>query len=644
MWENSSEVTEETDNLCLEANELLEHLNVKLTTSAPYDNGKNESDSSDESDDIPIDGEVLIPDELDHMLEAKLKNASTYMADQKTKIVRSCMSRISQIANLIEASERSIQSLELIENQFQTNQRKLEAFTSELFDLQSQTDNFQYQLQNNQILVKAIVETVNELSISEIMVDTLIGGQKRPIDIEYIEQVHELMFQRSRILSSEDLKSSDVVFQKTEKVLDVIANQVFTDIKHFISTKIAELRRPMCSVELIHNELLQVKYLFDCIAKDRPESAELLIKDYLDTSGKTSYTYCCMLYSKLMKYKQQERHPPLSLNTPAESQKTKLSLFCMADRDKILNAKYTDHILMLNNETNSSVKYPFEIVFRSVQIPLLDVCCREYMFIQDMFACDKSAFHIMFDRSFSYCYEQTKIWAGTSYDLIGQILCIHFIFKLEVIAHSREVPVVQRFHQSLRQIFEERALHVFDKHCEQLCRSEFNSVDVVQISRQYSELIAAVALLDERLSKKVGGLKEQSLQVTLKYLHGQHIASGIIDARLSAYDTNPLIAMYRELFNQLLQMSAKQILKESNFSYLLLTRDVDNTLDKYLNVKQLMKSSDWKQEIGLLVKRCAKLYCDFLRVNVANTIDDGNNDLPTIKEFINHIKKYKNAI
>ena len=96
----------------------------------------------------------------------------------------------------------------------------------------------------------------------------------------------------------------------------------------------------------------------------------------------------------------------------------------------------------------SFFQYPYEYLFRSEQYALLDNCCREYLFLCDFFMLQNRTapefFMDIFDKTFKLIYKGVETYVADSYDPIAILLCMHIVYRYQVIANKRNVPILNK--------------------------------------------------------------------------------------------------------------------------------------------------------------------------------------------------------
>jgi hypothetical protein len=62
----------------------------------------------------------------------------------------------------------------------------------------------------------------------------------------------------------------------------------------------------------------------------------------------------------------------------------------------------------------------------------------------------------IFDKTYKLIQKNVETYISDSFDPIALLLCMHIIYRYQVIANKRNVPILNKFHLTLIQLFEVR--------------------------------------------------------------------------------------------------------------------------------------------------------------------------------------------
>ncbi|CAF5001796.1 unnamed protein product, partial [Rotaria socialis] len=182
--------------------------------------------------------------------------------------------------------------------------------------------------------------------------------------------------------------------------------------------------------------------------------------------------------------------------------KHRATVFSLGNRDCVLKQELEAPIMVPHAQQKADIKvmeslvhqlnlndfvfqHPFEYLFRSEQFALLDNCCREYLFLCDFFMLDNRAapkfFMDIFEKTFKLMQKNFESYVSDSFDPIAILLCMHLVYRYQVIANKRSVPILNKFHEILISICENRFEIVMKANIDSVQRVEphkFSSIEL----------------------------------------------------------------------------------------------------------------------------------------------------------------------
>ena len=87
----------------------------------------------------------------------------------------------------------------------------------------------------------------------------------------------------------------------------------------------------------------------------------------------------------------------------------------------------------------------------------------------------------MFAQTYKMIQKNVEAYLSDSYDPIALLLCMHLIYRYQVIANKRNVPIMNKFHSILLQLFEARFEVVMKANIDSVQRVEpqkFSSIEL----------------------------------------------------------------------------------------------------------------------------------------------------------------------
>jgi len=182
-----------------------------------------------------------------------------------------------------------------------------------------------------------------------------------------------------------------------------------------------------------------------------------------------------------------------------ESLKTRSSVFALGERINIL--KEIDQPALIPHIAEAkSQKYPYEVLFRSLQKLLIDTATSEYLFTDDFFG-EESIFHDIFAGPIQVVDEHFNAVLLNCYDAIGIMLMIRIIHQHQLIMFRRRIPCLDSYLDKVNMSLWPRFKMVFDLHLNSLRNANIKTLweDDVHphyVTRRYAEFTASLVHLN----------------------------------------------------------------------------------------------------------------------------------------------------
>ncbi|CAF0894611.1 unnamed protein product [Adineta ricciae] len=436
--------------------------------------------------------------------------------------VQDFISEANNIANLhmqITSCDKILESMDHMLKNFQNN---LANISNEIRHLQQYSAELNIKKKNRELVRGQLTQVVDEMvvpqSMIQIIMDTSVTNR------EFLEQLHELSH-KIKFVKEQSFHDA-IACQDVQEVLEKLRIKAISKIRAFILEKIYQFRRPMANYELPQNALLGNRFYYEFLLTNDRQIADEIRREYLDTLSKVYFSYFKAYSSKLMKLQLDDKpdkddmlgaddRPRSNLSffsaTARPNLKQRATVFSLGNRDCVLKQELEAPIIIPHAQQKIEVKYPYEYLFRSEQYAILDNCCREYLFLCDFFMLQNRTapefFMDIFDKTFKLIYKGVETYVADSYDPISILLCMHIVYRYQVIANKRNVPILNKFHITLIQLFENRFEIVMKANIDSVQRVEphkFSSIELNPhfIVRRYAEFSGAVTRLNEEFSNE----------------------------------------------------------------------------------------------------------------------------------------------
>lgn len=154
----------------------------------------------------------------------------------------------------------------------------------------------------------------------------------------------------------------------------------------------------------------------------------------------------------------------------------------------------------------SNQKYPYEAIFKSVIMHLMDSVTNDYVFNRQFFQEHGiDLFHSIFDKTLNLISEQIENHLFHSYDCIGLLLMIKLIHMQKRTMRLRKVDCLDDFFDSLEHLLWPRLKLAWDKHMKSIkdgdakklgmTNTELANTSAHYVSRRYAEFTCSILLI-----------------------------------------------------------------------------------------------------------------------------------------------------
>ncbi|CAF1010921.1 unnamed protein product [Rotaria sp. Silwood1] len=449
--------------------------------------------------------------------------------------VQDFIGEANNIANLhmqISSCDKILESMDHMLRNFQNN---LANISNEIRHLQQYSAELNIKKKNRELVRGQLSQVVDEMVVPQSMIQIIMDV---PVtERQFLEQLHELSH-KIKFVKEQSFHDA-IACQDVQEVLEKLRIKTISKIREFILQKIYQFRKPMTNYEVPQNALLRNRFFYEFLLTNDRQIADEIRREYIDTLSKVYFSYFKAYSSKLMKLQLDEKpdkddvlgaddRPRSNMSffstTARPHLKHRATVFSLGNRDCVLKQELEAPIMIPHAQQKAETKYPYEYLFRSEQYALLDNCCREYLFLCDFFMLNNRSapdfFMEIFEKTFKLIQKNVEIFILESYDPIAILLCMHLLYRYQVIANKRNVPILNKFHELLIHICENRFEIVMKTNIDSVQRVEphkFSSIELNPhfIVRRYAEFSGAVTRLNEEFANEKISTLMTRLQVEI---------------------------------------------------------------------------------------------------------------------------------
>jgi len=413
-------------------------------------------------------------------------------------------------------------------------QADLGGLSGDIKALQEQSRTLGVQLRNRRDAEMGLRRFLEKIIIPPMVAHVICTGD---IDSTFLKCVQEIeaKYQYVRI-NKESMDQHKELLQRTSCGIPPASTKAGKEMKdHIIKLrlravartrsyflqKIAELRRPKTNVRMIQiNALLKYSPLADFLLSASVEIYVEVRDVYMESMSKTLHalfrTYAAQL--SLLDNQIATRGDVIAVQDSslrdAFSSKVNMNkrgdAFCLGDRGTILEyrsqncGRFKTDSDSLNSPILAHValahgrKFPYEVIFKSIMMHLMDGATNEYIFIRQFFQENgPDTFQPIFGRTLNLILEQLENYLFNCYDCLGLLLMIKLTHANRRIMKQRKVDSLDKFFDSVSNLLWPRLKTIMDKQIRSVRDGDARKLGVIDlhahyISRRYAEFTCSI--------------------------------------------------------------------------------------------------------------------------------------------------------
>ena len=379
------------------------------------------------------------------------REVESNLVELESGAIKDYISQAGNICKLHKEIKTCDNILMRMEDMLDTFQRDLGSISSEIQNLQSQSISMNVKLKNRQSVRGELSQFVDEMAVPEEMIqhimDTPVSERK------FLEQLHELSVKINFVKEQnfkEAYSAKDVIEQ-----LENLKLKSIIKIKEYLLDKINSFKKPLSNYQIPQTAMLKVNFFYQFLVTHDRHIAKEIRDNYMDTVSKVYFSYFKVYIRRVMRLQFEDSADKYDLmglddnsrrgffsSKPTVS-KNKSGVFTLGDRAEILTEQLEAPALVPHAAQKGEERYNYEQLFRTVMFALMDNCCREYLFLVDFFLLTGSAAQDMFmnvmGKTLELVKKDTTQYVNESFDAVGNFLCLHIIYRYQVIMHKRQV-------------------------------------------------------------------------------------------------------------------------------------------------------------------------------------------------------------
>lgn len=403
--------------------------------------------------------------------------------------IRDCDSILSQMETLLSGFQAEIGSI-----------------SSDIKILQEKSMDMGLKLKNRKVAESKLSKFVEDIIVPPRMVDIIVDGE---VNDEYM-RILEILSKKLKFVEVDPSIKSSKALKDVQPELEKLRQKAVSKVFEFTVQKLYALRKPKTNIQILQQSvLLKYKYVI-CFLKEHGKEVYTEVRGaYVDTMNKVLSAHFRAYIQALEKLQLDiatssdmigvDTRSTSLFSRGREPLKNRSAVFALGERINILN-EIDQPALIPHIAEASSIKYPYEVLFRSLQKLLMDTASSEYLFCDDFFG-EESIFYEIFAGPFAVIDEHFNSILPNCFDAIGLMLMIRIIHQHQLVMSRRRIPCLDSYLDKMNISLWPRFKMVFDMHLNSLRNANVKTLweDDVHphyVMRRYAEFTASLIHLN----------------------------------------------------------------------------------------------------------------------------------------------------
>ncbi|XP_048529659.1 vacuolar protein sorting-associated protein 52 A-like isoform X4 [Triticum urartu] len=380
------------------------------------------------------------------------------------------------------------------------------SLSSELRSLHEKFLDLGVRLKNRKLAETKLAAFVEEIVAPPGLVNAIIDGE---VNDDYIKSLN-MLSKKLRFAQVDPLLNASKALKDIKQELERLRKKALSKVSAYVIGIFSSMRKPGTNIQILQQNLLQkYRYLVLFLKEHGIETYNDVCAAYVDKMNK-------VLSEDFRVYLESLESLKLDIGVSTdvigydanvldliprgrEQLRNHHFMFSLGERSNILKEIDQPGLVPCISEANS-LKYPYEVIFRSLQKLLMDTASSEYIFIKAFFR-EESMFYQVFEGPFAVIDENMKLTLANSHDAICLMLMICITKKHQLVMSNRRLPCLDTYLDKALIYLWPRFKIVFDMYIQSLyqCDAKMLWVDGTHphhIVRCYMEFTASLIQLN----------------------------------------------------------------------------------------------------------------------------------------------------
>ncbi|XWS15385.1 hypothetical protein CRYUN_Cryun35bG0091900 [Craigia yunnanensis] len=411
-------------------------------------------------------------------------------------------------------------------------QVEIGSISSDIKVLQEKSMDMSLKLKNRKVAESKLAKFVEDIIVPPRMVDIIVDGEPSSnggkqlvllFFIGFLDKVSHfdacvvgLTVLCSMYEFVDPMVKASKALNDVQPELEKLRQKAVSKVFDFIVQKLQALRKPKTNIQILQqNVLLKYKYVISFLKEHSKEVYSEVRGAYIDTMNKVLSAHFRAYIQALEKLQLDiatsndligvETRSTSLFSRGREPLKNRSAVFALGERLNVLKA--------------SSLKYPYEVLFRSLHKLLMDTATSEYLFCDEFFG-EESIFYEIFAGPFAVIDEHFNSILPNCYDAIGLMLMIQIIYQHQLIMSRRRIPCLDSYLDKVNISLWPRFKMVFDMHLSSLRNANVkllweDDIHPHYVMRRYAEFTASLIHLNVEYGDGQLELNMERLRMTI---------------------------------------------------------------------------------------------------------------------------------
>ncbi|KAK6746746.1 hypothetical protein RB195_000172 [Necator americanus] len=447
--------------------------------------------------------------------------------------VRECIQNADKLTDLHNQIVACDQVFERLEKMLLGFQDDLGTISEDMKRLQDQSVSINQELENRQKVRGELSQFVDDIIVPQNMIKVIMETDVN--DRAFLEQLHELQHKIS-FVRAQEFKDARAVYD-VMGVLESLKFKAIEKIREWVLNKIYMFRKPLSNYQVPQHQLLKYRFFFEFLSANESNIAQEVQEEYVDTISKMFFSYFKAYISRLFKLMMSDAASKEDLLGAEDSVKSsgltglfaakphhrnRATVFSLGSRQQILTHDFLNPLIVPHAAQESSQKFQFEALFRSIHLAFVDHCSHEFLFLTDFFMVSGQAavdLHAkVMGRAIAHLIRAFDEKIAINFDCISLHLCICLCDKFHRLLAEREIPSMSGYWETISNQLWTRLAHVMQMHNDSVKALDVKRMQTPvdtrphYIVRRYAELTCAFLVVTESSGREVGQKMEAILE------------------------------------------------------------------------------------------------------------------------------------